>query len=386
MSASERPASRPASTGGGKEAAAPSLARAFNPLSWRNARRLRRVVQAGVFAVFVVVLVLAGQRTAPTSKADIFFRFDPLAALTTMLSQRAWLPRFELALVTLALTLVLGRVWCGWICPLGTLLEWFTFKRARRRAHALPPRLRQTKYVLLLVIVVMAALGSLTLLVLDPLALLTRTMAVSVLPALNVGVTRLEEVLYHVGALQPRIDWFEAHARGVVVPATQQLFVGGLLVALTLVAVVALNALADRFWCRALCPLGALLGLLAKIAVLRPVVDASCTSCARCAHACRLDAIEVDDGGGRRRGRGPAAGRRRRHLGVHHVPRLPRRLPRVDDHRSLAATHALAGIRPRSPRVPRGDRHRGRRRVAPGHRRVDEGAGAGPAPPARRRR
>jgi hypothetical protein len=137
------------------------------------------------------------------------------------------------------------------------------------------------------VIVAMAALSSLTLLILDPLALITRTMAVSVLPAINVAVTRLEEVLYHVGFMQPRIDWFEAHARGVVVPASQQLFAGGLLVALALATVVALNALADRFWCRALCPLGALLGLLAKVAVLRPVVGAHCTSCARCAHACR---------------------------------------------------------------------------------------------------
>ena len=158
--------------------------------------------------------------------------------------------------------------------------------------------------MLLLVIVVMAALGSLTLLFLDPLALLTRTMAVSVLPALNVGVTRLEELLYHVGALQPRIDWFEAHARGVVVPATQQLFAGGLLVALTLVAIVALNALADRFWCRALCPLGALLGLLAKVAVLRPVVGARR---ARRARAARTPAGSTPSRSRRRRA--PAAGR-----------------------------------------------------------------------------
>ena len=256
MSTSERPSDLPPAAGGPEKPTAPPPARSLDPLNWRNARRLRRVVQAAVFVVFVVVLVQAGQRTLPASKADVFFRFDPVAGLTAMLSQRAWLPRFELVLVTLALTLVLGRVWCGWICPLGTLLDWFTFKRARRRAKALPPRLRQTKYVLLLVIVVMAALGSLTLLFLDPLALLTRTMAVSVLPALNVAATRLEQLFYNVGFLQPRIDWFEAHARGVIVPATQQVFAGGLLVALTLVTVVALNALADRFWCRALCPSG----------------------------------------------------------------------------------------------------------------------------------
>jgi len=111
-------------------------------------------------------------------------------------------------------------------------------------------------------------------------------LAVSVLPAVNYGVTRLEELLYRVGSLQPGIDWFETHVRGVVVPTAQQVFAGGLLVALVLVGIVALNALADRFWCRALCPLGALLGLLARVSVLRPVVGAHCTSCAACATAC----------------------------------------------------------------------------------------------------
>jgi MauM/NapG family ferredoxin protein len=264
-------------------------------VSWRNAHRLRRIVQAAVFAFFIVVLILAGQRVGPPGWADVFFRFDPLAGASAMLSEHAWLSRFGLLFATVALTVVLGRVWCGWICPLGTLLEWFTFRRARRRALSLPPRLRQVKYVLLVVILVMAAVGSLTLLVLDPLALLTRTMAVSVLPAVNYGVTRLEQLLYHVDALQPRIDWFEAHARGAVVPGTQQVFAGGLLVALVLLAIVALNALADRFWCRTLCPLGALLGLVAKVSLLRPTTGKRCTSCALCAHACRLDAIDLHE-------------------------------------------------------------------------------------------
>jgi len=45
-----------------------------------------------VFVFFVALLVLSGQRSGPPSKADIFFRFDPLAGVTAMLSQREWLP------------------------------------------------------------------------------------------------------------------------------------------------------------------------------------------------------------------------------------------------------------------------------------------------------
>jgi polyferredoxin len=278
---------------------APARTKKLDPLSWRNARRLRRVVQLAAFAFFVVLLFSALQRMTAYPYADLFFRLDPLAALTAMLSRRAWLPHLELALATVVLTVVLGRVWCAWICPLGTLLEWFTFKRARRRAQALPPRLKQIKYVLLVVIVVMAALSSLTLMIIDPIALLTRTMTTSIIPALDYGVTRAESALYHFGFMQPRIDWFEQLVRGRVLPTVQPLYSQAVAIALVLLGIIALNALADRFWCRTLCPLGALLGLVSKIAILRPVVGEACTNCARCAKACPLDAIEVAPAAGR---------------------------------------------------------------------------------------
>ena len=70
---------------------------------------------------------------------------------------------------------------------------------------------------------------------------------------------------------------------------------------LLLLAVILLNVFADRFWCRYLCPLGALLGLVSKVQVLRPVMRDGCGACGACATACRMDAIEVG-------GRGDASG------------------------------------------------------------------------------
>ena len=63
--------------------------------------------------------------SSPSS--DFFFRFNPLSALAAMLAGRAWIPRLGWALVTVGLTILIGRVWCGWICPFGTLLEWLHF-------------------------------------------------------------------------------------------------------------------------------------------------------------------------------------------------------------------------------------------------------------------
>ncbi len=69
------------------------------------------------------------------------------------------------------MTVLIGRVWCGWICPFGSLLEWVTFRKARQRAKAISPHWRTVKYVLLVVILVGALFGNLTLLIFEPLAL-----------------------------------------------------------------------------------------------------------------------------------------------------------------------------------------------------------------------
>jgi len=258
---------------------------------WKTARRVRRAVQVAALVLFVALLFAALQRREAASWVDLFFRFDPLAAFGTMLAAREWMPRLAPALVTVVAAVVLGRVWCGWICPLGTVLEWSRFKTARRVAPHLPPRLRSTKYVLLGVIAVMAAFGSLTLMVLDPISLLTRTATTSLVPAFVYAVDSVERALVGWGLGGGPVDWLETALRGKVLPYYQPHFAQAVALFLLFLAVVLLNALADRFWCRYLCPLGALLGLLAKVQVLRPLVGAGCTDCGACVRSCRLEAI-----------------------------------------------------------------------------------------------
>jgi len=265
-------------------------------MTWSRWRRVRQAIQTLAFALYVYLLFAALQRRAAFPLADLFFRLDPLAALAAMVADRAWIPRLALALVTLVLTLLLGRVWCGWLCPLGTLLEWTHFPSATRRAQSPSPRWRTVKYVLLVVILAMSLLGSLTLLVFDPITLLTRTMTTVLLPALNHAVTAVERVMFSVGFMRPAIDWIERVLRGPVLPVVQPAFSGSVFVFLLFLSILALNALADRFWCRYLCPLGGLLGLLSKVALFRPVVRPACNRCGHCTRACRLDAIDTGAG------------------------------------------------------------------------------------------
>ncbi len=265
-------------------------------MNWLYGRRVRQVIQILAFALYLYLLFAALQRWDVFHQADWFFRLNPLTTLTVMLAGRAWIPRLGWALIIIGLTVLAGRVWCGWLCPLGTLLEWVRFPQERRRKE---PRFfeqsgfRAIKTLLLFLILVMALFGNLTLLVLDPITLLTRTMTTAILPALNFAVSAAERSLYLVPFLSSVVDWIEGGLRGTVLPVEQPVFAQNVFIAALFLGILALNALADRFWCRYLCPLGALLGLLSKAALLRPVIGSACVSCAKCARVCRLEAIET---------------------------------------------------------------------------------------------
>ena len=269
--------------------------RLWHNTTWARWRRVRQLVQILLFVFFVYLLFAALQRRVAFPLADLFFRLDPLDALGAMLASREWIPKLGLALLTVGLTLLVSRVWCGWMCPLGSLLEWFSFPR-RRSAGTPSVRWRGVKYFILTLIVTAAVFGSLTLIVLDPLALLTRTMTTVILPGLNYTINALMTALYPVQPLRGILDAIERLVRGSVLPVKQPIFAGNALIAALFVVVIGLNGLADRFWCRYLCPLGALLALLSRMSLLRPFIGGACTGCGQCAHVCHLDAIDAEDG------------------------------------------------------------------------------------------
>ena len=261
----------------------------------RTLGKLRRWVQFLAFLFFIGLLAGAG-RTG-FLPADLFFRLDPLAGLTNMLAARQVVPTLLAgSLIVLALSLLLGRVWCGWLCPLGTVLDWAPGHRARPKEGDLPLVWRRVKYFLLLLILLMAALGSASLLFLDPITLTYRTATSAAWPAMNVLVMGSERALYNIPWLRGLVDAFERGLRGSFLPTYQPVYGLGLLAALSFLGIVALNAIRDRFWCRYLCPLGALLGLASKFAWLRRTVGSTCVDCQRCARACPTGTIDTDHG------------------------------------------------------------------------------------------
>jgi polyferredoxin len=222
--------------------------------------------------VVFVVLALGGLGLAGWwLPANLFSRLDPLLGLAAAVASRALVTFWAAALLTLALTLAFGRAWCGWLCPLGTVVE-LVPARKRTGRNALPQWLRLGRYVTLAVVIGAAALGSLGPMVLDPLTIVIRPVEEIARPLLGT-----DAVAASAGAFV---------ARSVIAEVA-------FLSLIPLLLVLALNAIDRRFWCRNLCPLGGLLGLVSMLPGMRRTVDATlCTSCARCAKACPTQAVD----------------------------------------------------------------------------------------------
>jgi polyferredoxin len=257
---------------------------------WVLARKITQYVMLVVFLLFFLFSRRDGG-WSPTL-VNLPFRLDPLTMLANLLSSRTFLAGSAVALITIVLTLVFGRAWCGWICPLGTTLDLFPLKKARGKRPAPKEGWRKVKYLLLKATLAAALLGNLSLLVFDPLTILYRTLTVSILPGLDRVILWAEQTLFRIPFLSSPVASFDAFIRPALLPVSPANFQAGLLFAVLFIAIIALNVFAERFWCRYLCPLGGLLGWISKIAFFRRVVDEKCTGCVLCTQRCPTGTID----------------------------------------------------------------------------------------------
>ena len=92
--------------------------------------RLRLYSQIFCFALFLLLLFRTEFRGALSSSAQdirlpypvgLFFRLDPLVAISNALASHALYKGLLVSVVVLIPTLFFGRFFCGWICPLGSI-------------------------------------------------------------------------------------------------------------------------------------------------------------------------------------------------------------------------------------------------------------------------
>jgi ferredoxin len=245
-----------------------------------------KLVRRGVQIISLLLLVgLLAATTWPLRvpvSPQIFLRADPLAALAVALSPYRSLALWSLfwpALVVLGATALLGRFFCGWLCPLGTCLDAADHVIGRRRLER--PGQPRTKFYLLGAVLAAALFGAHVFWLLDPLPLLTRTFATVFFPA---GRQLYDTGLLHATPLLSRLGWR-------LQPLEVQPFALNLLTAAMFVGILSLGLLSRRYWCRNLCPLGALLALTGRYGLWRRQVSDGCSGCRQCSRECKMGAI-----------------------------------------------------------------------------------------------
>ena len=154
----------------------------------------------------------------------------------------------------LVISVLFRKAFCSWLCPIGTISEalWKFGRQLMRRSPALPKwvdlPLRSVKYVLL-------------------------------------GL-----FLYAVGSMSaPSLRGFMESPYGLIADVKMLNFFRYLsqTAAIVLLLLVLLSVMIQNFWCRYLCPYGALMGLAALFSPARVRRNADiCIDCAKCAKAC----------------------------------------------------------------------------------------------------
>jgi len=259
---------------------------------------VRKLSQGSFLLLFLFLFVQTQSKGFDTLgyPVRIFLDFDPLILVSTFLASHAVPKAMLLALATIVLTILLGRVFCGWICPLGTLNNLAGAVPVRRKAA--PAGLYRLKYYLLFILLAASVFGLQFSGIFDPVSIVIRSLTVNLYPVFNRVVTALLGAVDALGGAG-FTDRFYDKLRGSVLAFSQPYYLQAVFVGLIFLAVLLANLVQRRFWCRSLCPLGALLGLLGRFSILGIKVSEGCTGCGACARHCQGDAV-TDEGRGRR--------------------------------------------------------------------------------------
>ncbi len=201
--------------------------------------RWRRISQFIFLAIFVFLFYLT-QYPLDFVYTNAFLKSSPLLMITSILVNRSF-SLFVPALLLVGATLFMGRFFCGWVCPVGTVSD--IIPKTKRKLTSF----YRFKYYYLTFLIILSIFGVNLLIISDPLVIFNRSL------------TFLTQV---------RIP-----------------------VALMLI-VVLVASLGERFWCRIICPLGALLGIFSLTRVLNLHVQETCTQCNLCNRVCPMDAIQ----------------------------------------------------------------------------------------------
>ncbi len=277
-------------------------------MSIRTLVWVRRFSQVFFFALFCYFVFQTGFRGSFAAQSDTPVRLpypveayllaDPFVGAMTALSTHTVYRGLLWSVGLLALTLIFGRVFCGWICPFGTLhhfFGWILPSRKGRGASRVEANkthaYQRVKYYLMYAFLLASLGGSAIGGMFDPICIAVRSIGLGVVPAAQYLSGRTVSAIdtnVSSRAVQGAADHAQDYLSHTVWQSKQFYFHQTWLILFLLVAVLFANRFIPRFWCRVLCPLGSFLGVFARFALFGMEKDhAKCTDCNLCLVNCQ---------------------------------------------------------------------------------------------------
>jgi len=246
-----------------------------------------RVVVALVFFLSLVFIFLDFRKLLPE------FFYDSITFLQFIPSFLKFITVFSITylgfIIILVLTVLFGRIYCSAICPLGILQDiilWFKKKIKKKFRYKFSRPLDYLRYPFLALPVITFLAGTVFFIgLLDPFSNFGRIISNLLQPLYiglnNAGAWILEKV---------RIYFLYPEEISYAVPVT---FIFTVFI---LVLITWMSLKRGRLYCNTICPVGTLLGLLARISLFRiQIIDNRCTRCGQCSFACKSTCISIKD-------------------------------------------------------------------------------------------
>jgi polyferredoxin/ferredoxin len=259
-------------------------------------KNLRRISQGLLLILFLFLFIQTESKGKDILgyPVKLFLDFDPLIFITTLFaSHGSKIPAaFFLSLSVIFITIFLGRVFCGWICPFGTLNN-IVSSIKKRHTQRVPWQWHRAKYYILIALLTSSIFTLQIAGIIDPISLLIRSFSISVYPLMNYGIRSIFDTVY-LANIPGTVDVSEAiygFLKKYFLSFTQPYYFQGVFIGSLFFFILGLNLIERRFWCKYLCPLGAFLGLLSRYSLLKREVSEECTSCGMCSVACQGGAL-----------------------------------------------------------------------------------------------
>ncbi len=275
-------------------------------------RRAYEVLFLGLFLFFLFITDLRYLKGWPVS---LFLEATPLVAVATALTTHTIYRNLVWGLVIIAITMMVGRVWCNWMCPFGILHHFFGWIGNRRNTKQMIEvnryrKIYALKYYILAGMIAMASLWMIPTAIDSPRQIwqayrsaeLTQSGISRVFAAVETGIARSAEEhkrgnsTLQIGLLDPIALTVRSMTTSVlptVHKATESVYTEpreywqAWIVGLIFMGFLVANWWIPRFFCRAICPLGALLGIFSRFAIWRIDRDpVRCTDCDLCLKNC----------------------------------------------------------------------------------------------------